>query len=153
MDTAKLKRFLIILVLLFVGAQFVQPKRTNPPVIASQTIQAHINVPRPVQAILSRACYNCHSNLTVWPWYSHVAPVSWGVIDHVNEGRRHMNFSDWIQLTPEKTTEVLQNICTDTREKKMPLLSYRLFHPEAHLSAADVNTLCSWTKVALNQSH
>lgn len=152
MDTAKLKRLLVGLAMLFVIAQIVQPKRTNPPVIPSRTLQAHIDVPQPVQAILSRACNDCHSNLTVWPRYSHVAPISWVVIDDVNEARRHMNFSDWEQQNPKQQSDSLKAMCKDVRDVKMPLVSYRLLHPNARLSQTDIDTLCSWTETALSKS-
>ena len=152
MDTAKLKRLLAGLAILFVIAQIVQPKRTNPPIIPSRTLRAHVDVPQPVQAVLSRACNDCHSNLTVWPWYSHIAPISWVVIDDVNEARRHMNFSNWEQQSPKQQSDSLKAICKDVRDVKMPLVSYRLLHPKARLSHAEIDTLCSWTEAALSKT-
>ncbi len=68
--------------------QIIQPSRTNPPVVPSRSLEAHVEVPPEVQAVLKRSCYDCHSSATVWPWYSHVAPVSWYVAHDVNTGKR-----------------------------------------------------------------
>ncbi len=90
-----LRRLVIGLVLLAVAIQLIRLSKTNPPEDPAQTIEAKLKVDPPVAAILQRGCQDCHSNRTVWPWYSNVAPVSWMVIHHVNEGRERMNFSEW----------------------------------------------------------
>src|SRR5215217_7072163 len=94
-----LKWTAITLAALFAALQFVRPARTNPPAEEARAIGAHLNVTPEVAGILDRSCNDCHSNLTRWPWYSNVAPVSWFVIDHVNVGRKEMNFSEWAQYT------------------------------------------------------
>ena len=77
------------------GIQFVRPARTNPPTDPTATLLTRVHVPADVGAILERACRDCHSNDTKWPWYSNVAPVSWFVINHGNHGRSHFNYSEW----------------------------------------------------------
>src|SRR6266849_5164385 len=72
---------------LFVAAQFIGPRKTNPPVNQTRTMQAHVQMTPQVAAIFDRACQDCHSHETRWPWYSQIAPVSWFVIDQVNHGR------------------------------------------------------------------
>ncbi len=147
MNKARLKKLILILIVLLVFAQFAQPKRTNPPVIPSRSIAAHVPVPEQVQFILKRACYNCHSNETVWPWYSRVAPISWLVVSDVNDGRHHIDFQDWeAQQSPKEASEHLGLVCKVIRNGGMPPLSYRLVHKEARLSAEDVNALCSWSE-------
>ena len=79
------------------------PRKTNPPVVPAEGIEAHLKVDPEVSPILERACRNCHSHQTRWPWYSNVAPVSWFVIDNVNFGRRKMNLSNWDQYDQEET--------------------------------------------------
>jgi hypothetical protein len=83
------------LFLVLLAAQFVRPARTNPRTDPSRTLAAVHPMPAAVASAFDRACRDCHSNETRWPWYSHVAPVSWFVIDHVNHGRSHFNSSDW----------------------------------------------------------
>ena len=129
----------------FVGAQFVRPERVNPPPSAGQSFDAHLNVPVEVESVLNRACMDCHSNETRWPWYSNVAPVSWFVADHVNHGRRHLNFSAWDGYEPDEAEGILEAVCKEAKHGMMPLRSYLMLHPEARLSPTDVKTLCDWS--------
>jgi len=76
-------------------AQFFGPVPTNPPTDPDAALFARVHVRKNAASVLQRACRDCHSNDTQWPWYSHVAPVSWFVIDHVNHGRSHFNYSNW----------------------------------------------------------
>jgi Haem-binding domain len=96
--------------------------------------------------VLERACRDCHSNRTEWPWYSNVAPVSWFVIDHVNHARSHLNFSDWSSYAPERRRKLLTGVCKETRSGAMPLSSYTWIHWSARLSPADVEALCNWAQ-------
>lgn len=147
MNMARVKKVLLALVAFLVAIQFMQPRRTNPPVIPSKSLQAHVQVPGEVQGILNRACDNCHSNGTTWPWYGHVAPFSWVITDDVNEGRRHMNFEDWeAQASPKETSDRLADICKETQGKGMPPFSYRLLHPESRLNPNEIAALCAWSE-------
>ena len=147
MNMARAKILVTVLVALFLIAQFVQPTRTNPPVIPSRSLQAHVPVPPNVMPILNRSCGDCHSSATVWPWYSHIAPVSWLVVDDVNTGRSHINFQDWeAQENPKEAGEHLSLICKEVREKGMPPFSYRLMHKDSRLSQQDIDAICSWSQ-------
>ena len=138
-----LKSAVFAAVLLFVAIQFVQPERTNPPVDPSSTFEAVARPSPQVASLVRRACYDCHSHNTVWPWYSRIAPVSWLVADDVNEGRRKLNFSQWNLLGAEMSRTRLREACEEVREGGMPLWFYRLMHPEARLSAEDIEALCA----------
>ena len=140
-----LKWTAIVLVVGFVGIQFVRPTRTNPPVDESQTIFARAQVPPPVAAIIDRSCRDCHSNKTDWPWYSNVAPISWWLTDHVDTGRKDLNFSEWGRLDRDRQDRKLRQICDEVQDGIMPLSSYLPMHPHAKLSAADKKVLCDWT--------
>lgn len=135
----------IVLIAAAIGIQLVRPARTNPATDPYRTITARTSVTPQAAAVLDRACRDCHSNDTRWPWYSQVAPVSWFVIDHVNHGRRHLNYSDWAQYEPDDAQRLLKNICAFARKETMPLPSYTRVHREARLSDADVAALCDWT--------
>ena len=74
-----------------IGIQFIRPARTNPAIDPTRTLAATTELPHETAVVLERACRDCHSNDTRWPWYSNVAPISWFVIDHVNHGRSHFN--------------------------------------------------------------
>jgi hypothetical protein len=142
------------LVLLAAGAlaiQLVRPARTNPRTDSARTLAAAAHVTPEASAVLDRACRDCHSNDTHWPWYSNVAPVSWFVIDHVNSGRRHFNYSDWASHDEDEKPRILKDICELTRKKDMPVESYLWAHSEARVTDTDVAALCAWTDVARQQ--
>ena len=142
----RILRWLVIVgVACFVVAQFFGPAKTNPGTDSSQAIESRLQVKPEVVAILDRSCNDCHSNKTRWPWYSNVAPVSWFVIDHVNDGRRHLNFSEWQRYNPREVDGLLQGICGEVKAGAMPLTSYTPLHPGSKLSQEDVKILCDWT--------
>jgi len=141
-----LRWFLILLAVVFVAIQFSRPARTNPPVNPAHSIEANLQVSPQVVAIFDRSCNDCHSNKTVWPWYTNVAPVSWFLVNHVNEGRRDMNLSEWGSYDKDKQSHRLRDICEQVQDGEMPLSTYTPLHPKAKLSAADVQTLCDWAK-------
>jgi cytochrome c551/c552 len=140
-----LKWIVIILIVVFLGSQFVRPARTNPPVDESQTIFARTQMTPQVSAILERSCRDCHSNKTVWPWYTNVAPISWWLSNHVNEGRQNLNLSEWTKLAQDRQDRKLRQICDEVSDGGMPLSSYVPMHPQAKLSDEDKKTLCDWT--------
>ena len=145
------KRLIIVALLVFVGIQFVRPARTNPPVDPNKAITKHIGVPADVKTLLDRGCWNCHSNQTVWPAYSYVAPISWNVISHVNEGRGSLNFTDWPE-GPEEASELLDAICDEVVKKRsMPMPQYTWLHPEAKLTDAERKRMCDWANAAAGE--
>jgi len=147
MNMGRVKVVLWVLAGLLVAAQFVQPKRTNPSVVASRGLEAHVPVPAQVSSILKRSCYDCHSSVTVWPWYSHVAPVSWLLVDDVNQGRSHINFQDWeAQENAAEANEHLRTICKEVQDGGMPPLTYRMMHKASRLAPQDINSICSWSR-------
>jgi len=124
----------------FLAAQFVPVDRTNPPV------ETEVPASPEVRAVLRRACYDCHSNETVWPWYSHVAPASWLVDSDVRGGRRHMNFSTWNRRSPEAQAKALHDAWDEIEGGDMPLWYYLPLHPDARLSDADKALLRAWSR-------
>lgn len=141
-----LKWLAIAVVCVLVGLQFVRPARTNPAFDQSQTIHSRLQVTPQVASILDRSCQDCHSNTTRWPWYSNVAPVSWFVIDDVNHGRSHLNFSEWGKLDKRRADKKLEEMCEEVSDKLMPIDSYTWIHRSAKLSAEDIKTLCEWSE-------
>jgi hypothetical protein len=99
-----------------------------------------------VGAILDRSCQDCHSSRTTWPWYSHVAPVSWIVSKHVRAGREILDFSDWANQPPSGDERML--ICDAVSDGRMPLAEYTLIHRNAKLSKRDVELICNWAAAA-----
>jgi hypothetical protein len=143
--TARWTRWVFVLFLVvFIGAQFVRPDRSNPPSTPGASLLA--KAPPDVTAILTRACRDCHSNDTRWPWYTNVSPTSWFVANHVHHGREHFNFSNWTSIAAAEQNSLLGEMCSLTQREQMPLPSYLLVHRHAKLSPADVKTLCAWTE-------
>lgn len=149
MRILRLIRWLLLIgVGLFVIAQFIRPARTNPGADQSLALESHMQVEPKLAAILDRSCMDCHSNNTRWPWYAHVAPVSWFVIDHVNHGRSHLNFSEWGNYDASEQKDLLAEICKEVKSGSMPLSSYTPMHPGSKLSNEDIETICNWTNQA-----
>ena len=135
---AKLTSILGVSVL--IGMQFIPtPGVSNASTSGPHT--AEMTNPR-VGKILDRSCGDCHSNRTVWPWYSHVAPVSWVISKHVVEGREILNFSEWATRPPSDGERSL--ICDAVSEGRMPLSQYTAIHRNARLSKYDVEAICKW---------
>jgi len=99
-----------------------------------------------VGKILDRSCQDCHSNRTVWPWYSRVAPVSWVISKHVIEGRETLDFSEWATQPPSDDQRML--ICNAVSDGSMPLSDYAAIHRNARLSKQDVELICAWAAAA-----
>ena len=140
----KLLKFALLgLFVAFVGAQLIRPGRTNPPSDPAHSFAA-VAKPQPsTVAVIHRACRDCHSNETVWPWYSRVAPASWLVVRDVENGRRKLNFSEWHLYGPEMSQLKMGEACEQAKAGKMPLPFYTPLHPEARISPEDVKALCS----------
>jgi hypothetical protein len=111
-----------------------------------QDISAVMTVDAAVLPVLDRSCNDCHSNRTVWPWYSEIAPISWGVASDVSDARRHMNFSEWGTYPDYKRKDLLDKACKLVTQHDMPPLTYVTVHREARLSDSDREAICRWTK-------
>src|SRR5437016_519867 len=99
--------------------------------------------------MLAQACGNCHSNQTEWPWYSHVAPVSWWIQSHVRKGREELNFSKWSSYSARQRRAKLDSICGVISTSRMPPWSYTILHSEARLTAEDKNAVCVWATMEI----
>ena len=134
------KKALFVGILLVLGIQFIPVPRENPEAVAP------ITVPDEVRMVLENSCYDCHSNLTEWPWYSRVAPVSWLVYKDVKKGRDELNFSEWGEYSDRRRNHKLEEVEEKVSEGEMPLKVYLPLHPEARLSDADRQTLIEWSR-------
>ena len=141
---------LAALVPLLLGIQFLQPSAPGPVLPGDGTMLDHVAVPGDVDALLRRACYDCHSGETRWPCYSRISPLSWLIAYDVQHWRSNLDFSSWsthpdLESTP---TQRLNGICDDVRQGIMPPRLYRLVHPEARLREADKDLICVWSALA-----
>jgi hypothetical protein len=134
------RKLAALAVLLLAGMQLVRCEHTNPEVTAD------IQAPADVKAILRRACYDCHSNESVWPWYSQVAPVSWLVARDVRDGRKHLNFSDWGKKSETVRGKKQAEAGEEIRTGEMPMSIYVPLHPNAKLTDGDKAILDAWAR-------
>jgi len=133
-----LVRIVLAVVIVLVGIQFIPVNLNNPPV--EEKFQ-----PSPdVNAILKRSYYDCHSNETIWPAYSQVAPVSWLLAWDVEEGREELNFSTWNRHSQKKRDKIIKEIWEEVQEGEMPPWFYLPLHPDARISDNDRAVLRDW---------
>lgn len=142
----KFKWALIVFALIFFGLQLTSPERTNPEFDESRTLQSTTDVPPDISAVFARSCNDCHSNLTNWKWYTHIAPISWFAVGHVNDGRSELNFSEWGDYGKRMKKTRLVALCYQVEKGLMPLSSYVPAHPEAALSGDEVKMICEWAE-------
>jgi hypothetical protein len=124
-------------------------KPRNPPVDPAKTLEAAVDVPPRVHAVLRRACYDCHSYETRWPWYTRIPPATGMMAADVENARQVMNFSDWPPLEGQasmRAAGLLLAACAGIQSGRMPRPRYLLLHPEARLAPQDVDALCSWSQ-------
>ena len=133
-------RIALAAVALLAAIQLVPVDRSNPPVTSE------VPADPATREILRRACYDCHSNETRWPWYARVAPVSWLVAHDGEEGREHVNFSTWNEYTAKKQRKKLDEVWEEVEEGEMPLWFYVPLHPDAKLGEADLRAIEAWAK-------
>lgn len=140
-----LKIVALTFVVAFIAVQFYRPDYTNPPIVQAETIEATTQIPGNVAQILTRSCSDCHSNQTVYPWYSNISPFSWLLVGHIEEGRGELNFSVWNSYKAQKKRRKLGEICEQVESGEMPHNQYLWLHRDAQLSAEDKKLLCDWT--------
>ncbi len=143
----RLKQAGVVLVLVFAAAQLIRPDRANPAIGAGHTIEARLGTASGLATVLDRSCRDCHSNRTVWPWYTKIAPVSWAMAYGVTAGRKAVNFSEWEAYQPARQRKLLVESCQDASKGRMPG-PWTLLHPEARLSTRDIDTICGAARQA-----
>lgn len=129
------KRILIILFLILVLIQFIPALPEDKPLVKGQSFTEVYEVPMEIEHILSTACYDCHSGTVRWPWYSRVAPLSFWIGHHVEEGTEHLDFSNWADYDAGRADHKLEEIAEEVAEGEMPLESYTWMHAEARLTS------------------
>lgn len=140
------KKLLVLAVVVFLGMQMVPVDRSAPDDHEPLSIGDVA-----VADLMERACVDCHTNHTTWPWYSRVAPVSWLVVDHVQEGRSELNLSRWGDLDARRRDHKLEELIELVEDGEMPLSSYTWGHPDARLTDAERETLVQWARSVRNQ--
>ena len=140
----KRKTIILTLVAVVLLMQLIRIDRKPPVFDEKKDILISTEAPENIHRILKRSCYDCHSYETKYPWYSAVAPVSWMLKLHVNEGREHLNFSNWQDYSPNVQNGYKTLSIKEIKNNKMPLISYTLIHSEAKLTDQTKKELMSW---------
>jgi len=135
--------FLVIAVVAFIILQFFQPEKNNN-TDTTNLIFKHEQIPADVEAIISNACLDCHSNNTKSVWYDRISPVSWMISKHVVDGKKELNFSEWGTFDDYDKIGALEDIRQEVERATMPLKPYVLLHPEAKLSEDQKKSLLAW---------
>ena len=145
------KRILIGLGAILIIIQFFQIDKTNPPVDKNQEFARIAKPSAEVTTLLKDACYDCHSYETQYPWYTSIAPFSWWIKRHIDEGREHLNFSVWGTYEAKRRAHKMEECYEEVEEKHMPLKSYVWMHPEAKLDEEQRALLVDWFKANQNR--
>jgi hypothetical protein len=141
-------KILIGIIIFLVLIQFIQPSHNNGTAEAATDITHTIPVPDTVMSLLKVSCYDCHSNHTEYPWYSKITPVNWWLNNHINEGKRELNFSTFSTGSFKRKDKKLKEIDEQVNKHEMPLDSYLWIHKDAKLNDAQRKLIIDWTKTS-----
>ncbi|MDP9959043.1 heme-binding domain-containing protein [Chryseobacterium lathyri] len=139
-----LKKVLFWTLVVFAMMQFISIDKVNKPVNTAVNFVDAKKAPEKIRSLIKGACYDCHSNETVYPKYAYVAPISWSVKSHVNEGREHLNFSVWGTYNKELKESMLSKSIQTVQSKVMPMPGYIVYHKEANLTEAERTLLVQY---------
>lgn len=139
----KLKYLGIFLLALLIISQFFHPEK-NLSNDMTNDISKKFRVPDTIHQILKTSCYDCHSNLTIYPWYAEVQPIAWWLQDHVNEGKQELNFNEFSSYRTFRQYHKLEKISDELEDHEMPLTSYTLIHRNAKLTEPQLELLKNW---------
>ncbi|MES2875345.1 MAG: heme-binding domain-containing protein [Bacteroidota bacterium] len=148
---SRIKIGLIVLLVILVAIQFVQPARNQSVQASSGGIASVINVPENVQAILQNSCHDCHSNNTRYPWYATLQPGAWWMAWHIEEGKAELNFDEFGNYSKRRQLSKLKAIKGSIEDESMPLPSYTYMHKGSILSKTDQKLLIDWIEIARNE--
>lgn len=140
-----LKKIAWLLLLVFIGMQFIRPdKNTTDNKDYVAVFEMETNPPIAVKEILETTCYDCHSDNTEYPWYNNIAPVSYWIDGHIKHGKGELNFSDWVNYSNKKKDHKLEEVIEEVKEGKMPLEEYTWTQEEARLTKEQRKSLFTW---------
>lgn len=134
----------LILLVGFVGIQFVPTDLNQSDTVPKTDFLLVNNTQENISALLQESCYDCHSNNTEYPWYNKVQPAAWYLEDHIQEGKDELNFNEWAEYSDRRKNSKLRSIISQIEEDKMPLDSYTLIHKDAILSDEDKRVIIDY---------
>jgi len=142
------KKIILASIIILVIAQFFQPPHNSGSSTGPKDISHVVAVPADVSALMQRACFDCHSDHTDYPWYSRITPVNWWLNNHINEGKHELNFSQFATYSAKRMQRKLDEVMETVKEGEMPLSSYTSIHTDAKLDDAQRASLTSWAATA-----
>ena len=143
-----IRKIIIVLAILFLAIQFIRPARNTGMADATTDITHFVHVPDTVLNLLKKSCYDCHSNHTEYPWYTNINPAGLWMQNHIDDGKKAINFSDLSSFNKKKLDHRLGDIAQQVEKHDMPLSSYTLIHTYAKLNDAEIKLLKDWTDSA-----
>jgi hypothetical protein len=143
-----IKRTLIGLLVIFLLIQFIRPNTNKNAGVQPNSVLTKYPASPQVTAILEKACNDCHSNNTNYPWYSHIQPAAWWMSNHVKDGKKELNFDEFVNYTPKKQHKKFEEIAEMVKEDEMPLRSYTWIHRDAKLTEVEKQALVNWANQA-----
>ena len=144
-----IKKILYVLLAAFIIIQFIRPKQNSSAGPFPNHISTKFAITDDVALILKTSCYDCHSNNSKYPWYYNIQPFTWWLQDHVNEGKKELNFSEFASFTPKRQRKKFNEIDEFVTEGKMPLESYTFIHRYAKLTAEQKAAIKKWCQESL----
>ena len=142
------KRILMLALVALIVIQFIPVEKNEGGYASLDNFLRETRPSEEVAGILKSSCYDCHSNQTQYPWYSNLAPASFFLADHIEEGKEHLNFANWESYSAKRKDHKLDELIEEVEQGEMPLESYTLIHADAELSAEQTEALINWAKAA-----
>ena len=136
----------LILLVVFVGIQFVPTERNQSNAGFETDFLKVNNTPEKIGVVLQTSCYDCHSNKTEYPWYNKIQPIAWFLEDHIKEGKKELNFNEWEAYSDRRKSSKLKSIISQIEDDAMPLSSYTLVHRDAILSPSEKALVMDYMK-------
>ena len=140
----ELKYILYFFVALFLGMQLFVPDKNLGEINPKGSFENEIDVPQNIKKMLRNACYDCHSNHTKYPWYAKVAPMSWYIAGHVEDGKTVLNFSEWSNYTHDEKQKKIDRSADLIKRRWMPMREYIGQHPEALMTNEEIDRFADW---------
>lgn len=138
------KKIIFIVLMIFAAIQFIQPGRNKSEQVLPVNISKVYAMPQNVETIFQKACNDCHSNNTNYPWYVTIQPMGWLMAKHIKDGKAVINFSEFGYYSKRRQISKLQDIANTIKDGKMPLPSYTWMHADARLTANEKALITSW---------
>jgi hypothetical protein len=147
MKIKKTKKVMLFILIIFVLAQFFGPEKNQGDLASIDAFLAKTNPPEDVKMILKESCFNCHSDVTRYPWYNNITPVNYWLAEHIKDGKKHFNVSNWEGNSVKRKDHKFEELIEMVEKKEMPLKSYTWTHKEAKITDAQRKAIVDWAKL------